>query len=75
MYHINNQGNAGQCRAKTGNCPYGGNDRHFPTHQEAREAFESGKIVLPQVKRKSPRRETLAEYLERCRAVQAHDLR
>jgi hypothetical protein len=40
-YHINPQtGNPGLCRAQSGNCPFGSDDEHYPSKQEARTAFE-----------------------------------
>lgn len=40
-YHINPEtGNPGFCRAKK-NCPFGGDNDHFPTREEARKAAEA----------------------------------
>lgn len=39
-FHINRKGDATQCRAKTGACPFGSNEQHYSTREEAREAYE-----------------------------------
>lgn len=40
-FHINPEtGNPGSCRAKKGNCPFGGPAEHYATPALAREAFE-----------------------------------
>lgn len=39
-FHINNNGDAGTCRAATGACPFGGEADHYETPEEARAAFE-----------------------------------
>lgn len=40
-FHIRPKtGDPGLCRAKPGNCPYGGEDAHYTTADEARAAFE-----------------------------------
>lgn len=36
-FHINKHGVPAPCRAKEGNCPYGGEDSHFDTQEEAQE--------------------------------------
>lgn len=36
-FHINKHGVPAPCRAKPGNCPYGGDDRHFDTLEEAQK--------------------------------------
>lgn len=41
-YHVNpNTGVPGRCRAKEGNCPYGGADSHFDTYSEAQQHAQS----------------------------------
>lgn len=41
VYHISPAtGNPNICRAKDGNCPYGGASDHFETKDEARQAYE-----------------------------------
>ena len=39
MYHINEKGEAGECRA-TISCPFGGEERHFGSPEDARKAYE-----------------------------------
>ena len=39
-YHINNNGEAGLCRATKGSCPFGGSDEHFDSLEEARGQYE-----------------------------------
>lgn len=36
-YHINKNGKPAICKAKTGNCPLGGNDTHFKTKEAAQK--------------------------------------
>lgn len=36
-FHINGQGIPAPCRAKKGNCPFGGEETHFSSKQEAQE--------------------------------------
>ena len=40
-FHINGNGEAGQCRAQAGGCPFGGEAEHFTTAEAARESFEA----------------------------------
>lgn len=41
-YHINpNTGESGKCSAKSGNCPFAGEDQHFTSPEAARSAFEA----------------------------------
>lgn len=37
-FHINKHGVPAPCRAKEGNCPYGGSDSHYDTYEEAQVA-------------------------------------
>lgn len=37
-FHINKHGVPAPCRAKEGNCPYGGSDSHYDTYEEAQAA-------------------------------------
>lgn len=39
-YHINPDGNAGQCKASQGNCPFGPAEEHYDSPEAAREAYE-----------------------------------
>jgi len=40
-YHVNPEtGNPGKCRASDGNCPFGSEDQHYPTHADAQFAYE-----------------------------------
>lgn len=39
-FHVNAAGNAGECRAQKGGCPFGSADEHFATAGEARDNFE-----------------------------------
>lgn len=39
-FHVNTAGNAGECRAQKGGCPFGSADEHFATAGEARDNFE-----------------------------------
>lgn len=44
-YHINNEGNAKQCSAKKGNCPYGSDAPHFDTRKEAEKYYENNMTI------------------------------
>lgn len=39
-FHVNNSGEAGQCRAAQGGCPFGGDAQHYESPEVARQAFE-----------------------------------
>jgi hypothetical protein len=39
-FHINGKGEAGKCTATQGGCPFGGDEKHYPTPEAAREAYE-----------------------------------
>jgi hypothetical protein len=39
-FHINTAGNAGECKAQKGGCPFGSADEHFATPEAARDNFE-----------------------------------
>jgi len=40
-FHINTAGEAGQCKAVNGKCPFGSESEHFTSAEAAREAFEA----------------------------------
>ncbi len=40
-FHVNSNGEAGRCSATKGKCPFGGEDQHFSSADEARAAFEA----------------------------------
>jgi hypothetical protein len=40
-YHINGAGEVGACRARTRPCPFGGVEKHHPTREAARAAYEA----------------------------------
>ena len=39
-YHINGEGNVGECSAAKGQCPFGGADAHFGSREQAEHAAE-----------------------------------
>jgi hypothetical protein len=39
-FHVNGKGEAGECRAEQGRCPFGGADEHYTSPEAAREAYE-----------------------------------
>jgi hypothetical protein len=53
-FHVNNSGEAGQCRATQGGCPFGGDAQHYETPEVARQAFELSMAAsqLPTVAKK-----------------------
>jgi len=46
-YHINSKGEAGECHADKGNCPFTSAENHFDSAEEARAAFESSMAAHP----------------------------
>ena len=56
-YHINAKGEAGQCRAEAGGCPFGGEESHYPSKENAQKAFElsnAGQAMPPAAKKERP---------------------
>ena len=53
-YHINDKGEPGLCKVKTGSCPFGWEEAHFPSALAARAAYESVNNALPASKKKLP---------------------
>jgi len=41
-FHINDKGNVSKCNATKGQCPFGSDDQHYSTSNEAYVAFEKG---------------------------------
>lgn len=39
-FHINPEGEPGDCSAQAGNCPFGTEDNHYDTIEDARKAYE-----------------------------------
>lgn len=39
-FHVNNSGEAGQCRATLGGCPFGDDSHHYETPEIARKEYE-----------------------------------
>lgn len=39
-FHINSKGDASQCKATKGQCPFGDEEEHYATREEAQAAFE-----------------------------------
>lgn len=45
-FHVNPEtGNAGVCRAESGNCPFGSTDDHYPSADLARAAYERSSLA------------------------------
>ena len=47
-YHINKNGVPSVCKAKPGNCPYGGqdgNENHFSNIEDAQKAADNSKLI------------------------------
>lgn len=63
-FHINTAGEAGQCRAENGKCPFGGESDHFTSADAAREAYESKQESF------SSPAQTIKDYV--VSAVKAH---
>lgn len=40
-FHLNDKGEAGQCRATQGGCPFGGDAQHYSSTEKARTAYEA----------------------------------
>lgn len=43
-YHITADGKPGVCHAQKGLCPFGGDDQHFPTAEQAQVAADERAI-------------------------------
>lgn len=56
-FHINNSGEAGQCKATQGGCPFGGDAQHYESPEIARQAFELSMAgsQVPEVSKKTSR--------------------
>jgi hypothetical protein len=54
-FHVNNAGEAGQCRATQGGCPFGGDAQHYDNPDSARKAFELSMAAsqLPEASKKT----------------------
>jgi len=61
MYHLNHNGDAGECRAVKGNCPFGGAEEHFKSASEARYSFEAKQGSFVSLK---PQKKTLSKEAE-----------
>ncbi len=46
VQHINGNGDPGTCRAKPGNCPFGGENDHYKDKAEARRIYEEQQELL-----------------------------
>lgn len=47
-FHVNHEtGNAGPCKAQKGGCPFGGENEHYDTVEDARRAYEKVKEGTP----------------------------
>lgn len=53
-YHIKENGDPGVCRASHGNCPRGGEDKHFTSKEAARDYYEKHADKFPQTIKKTP---------------------
>lgn len=52
-FHVNPAtGEAGECSAKNGNCPFGGEDSHYTSKEAARASYESSKSTFPAAPKK-----------------------
>lgn len=58
-FHINSSGEAGNCRAEKGGCPFGDDDQHYASAEEASKAYESKMAdqVVPEPAEKKGSRE------------------
>lgn len=56
-FHVNNSGEAGQCKATQGGCPFGGDAQHYESSEVARQAFELSMAgsQVPEVSKKTSR--------------------
>lgn len=65
-FHINSKGEAGQCSATKGNCPFGGDENHYDSVASAQKAFEEQNAgnLLPSTKKAKPN-EKFAPNLKR----------
>ena len=52
-YHVNSKGEPGICSAQSGNCPFGGENDHYSSAEDARVAFEKSQDSFAVVIKKS----------------------
>lgn len=52
-YHVNKKGEAGECGATKGNCPFGSESEHFTSPEAARSAYEERQAGVLKGSRKS----------------------
>lgn len=64
-FHINSNGDAGECHATVGNCPFGGDENHYVSVSDAREAFEMNMNdhVIPETLKEKKHSEELQAVL------------
>lgn len=64
-YHVNAAGEAGPCKATQGGCPFGGEENHYSTPEEARAAYErtatKKKGLFSIFKRSKPKHEVVED--------------
>lgn len=51
VYHINDEGNAGLCRAKKKPCPFGGWNDHYGSKEDAQKGYEEKQELLALVEK------------------------
>lgn len=72
-FHVNANGNPGTCSANTGNCPFGGDEVHFSSKDDARTYYElSQKIAaIPTIASVSKKNNEASEKARRIKALKA----
>lgn len=72
-YHINAHGNPNPCSAQSGNCPFGGDEDHFRTPEEARNVYERRNASVPEPVTKPAVSSVLALTTIKVSALRAGD--
>lgn len=72
-YHINAHGNPNPCSAQSGNCPFGGDENHFSTPEEARSVYERRNASIPEPVTKPAASSVLALTPIKVSALRAGD--
>lgn len=44
--HVNSEGNPGPCRAQNGGCPFGSDENHYSSNEEAQNSYENAQKAL-----------------------------
>ena len=63
-FHVNGKGEAGKCSAEKGGCPFGGENEHYTSKENARKAYEAKMGSTVESARKTPHYTTVERAFE-----------